>query len=341
MPHIYLTKSTYRVGIRAGQIVLHDTEGKDADRTYPFAKIDGISVFGTPQLSTQLIRECIAANVPILFYSDDGHYFGNISSSKRIDPLRQKKQILLTNNRAFCLDWAKNIIDAKVRNSLTLLYSMPDIYMFEPEETQGLRHSLAMLSSADSLNMLLGLEGNAAKNYFSCLPKLLKNDDFRFSGRSSRPPKDPFNSMLSYGYSLFYRNIIGAIERHGLHPYFAYMHQLKFGHAALASDLIEEYRAPLIDRTIIEIANSGELEVGDFYTNPAGAIYMNRKAMQRVTDAISGIIAKGIRYFQDSGDRRAYGFQVMLDMKLTGLIEAIEHEDASLYHPYIWEPDGR
>jgi CRISPR-associated protein Cas1 len=145
--------------------------------------------------------------------------------------------------------------------------------------------------------------------------------------------------MLSYGYSIFYRNIIGAIERHGLHPYFAFMHKLKFGHAALASDLIEEYRAPLIDKTVLDLVNSREIEVSDFYKNDAGAIYMTKGASKMLTDRFSDIIAKNQKYFCDTGDRKSYGFQVMLDKKILNLIEAIEKRDAGVYLPYHWRPE--
>jgi CRISPR-associated protein Cas1 len=337
MPHLYITESNLKVGLSDGQITIRNLDD-DSERKLPFLNVDGISVFGMPQLSTQLIRECLSSSIPIVFYSSDGHYFGNISSTERIDPLRQKKQIYLTDNQGFCVRWSRNIIAAKIRNSLTLLESMADVYQFIPGEVHGIMHSLANLGMASSVEQLLGFEGNAAKNYFECLPKLLRNEDFVFSGRSSRPPKDPFNSMLSYGYSLFYRNIIGAIERHGLHPYFAYMHKLKFGHAALASDLIEEYRAPLVDRTVLDMVNSGEIEASDFYENDAGAVYMTKQASKRLTDRFSEIIAKNDKYFENSDDRRSYGFQVMLDKKITNLIDAIEKRDADVYQPYIWKP---
>ncbi|MCL1890712.1 MAG: CRISPR-associated endonuclease Cas1 [Coriobacteriia bacterium] len=308
-----------------------------SERKLPFMDVSGISVFGKPQLSTQLIRECLSENIPISFYSDDGHFFGHISSSERIDPLRQKKQIYLTDNQEFCLCWSRAIISAKIQNSIALLSSFSDVCEFDSSDIRHLNHSMASLELADSVEMLLGFEGNAAKNYFECLPKLLQNEDFIFSGRSARPPKDPFNSMLSYGYSIFYRNIIGAIERHGLHPYFAYMHKLKFGHASLASDLIEEYRAPLIDKTVVELVNSGEIEVSDFYKNDAGAIYMTKNALKMLTDRFSEIIAKNQQYFVNGGDKKSYGFQVMLDKKITSLIHAIEKRDASIYRPLVWK----
>lgn len=304
---------------------------------YPFSAIDGISVFGKAQLSTQLIRECLAANVSIGYYSGDGHYFGATRSFERIDPNRQKQQIYLTDNPRFCVEWSRRIVDATIRNSMTLLGAMSGVCTFTDEETKGLRHSLEGVKSADSVDMILGFEGNAAKNYFKCLPKLLRNEDFLFEGRSSRPPKNPFNSMLSYGYSIFYRNIIGAIEAHGLHPYFAYMHKMKFGHASLASDLIEEYRAALVDKTVIDFVNSGEIDISEFHRNDAGAIYMTKSASKRLTDIFSEIMVTNRRYFLSSGDGRSFGFQVMLDKKVNSVIEAIERRDPRVYKPFIWE----
>lgn len=333
---MYLTESDFKIGLRDNQIIVKRLSD-GGERAIPFANVDSISVFGMPQISTRLIRECLASDVPIGYYSEDGHYFGNLSSSTRIDPLRQKRQVLLTDNRKFCLAWSRNIVAAKIKNSLTLLDSLREVYDFSSDEVQGLNHSLSNLSSAESVEMLLGFEGNAAKSYFECLPKALRNDDFIFSGRSSRPPLDPFNSMLSYGYSILFRNIIGAIERRGLHPYFAYMHKLRFGHAALASDLIEEYRAPLIDKTVIDLVNEGEVSISDFYRNDAGAVYLEKEASKLLADRFSDAMTKNRRYLIDAGDGRSYGFQAMLDKKLSLLIDAIEHQDADLYRPYIWK----
>ena len=335
MAYLYLTESDLKLGCTDGQVVIKRLDGEKV-REIPFHAVDGIAVYGMAQLSTQLIRKCIEESVPITYYSLDGHYFGGISSQESINPIRQKRQIYLTDNPSFCLQWAKQIVSAKIKNSITLLMSFSDIYSFETRELQGLLHSLENLDSADSVDMVVGFEGNAARNYFACLPKLLINEEFMFEGRSTRPPKDPVNSMLSYGYSLFYQNIIGAIERHGLHPYFAFMHKVKFGHASLASDLIEEYRAPLIDKTVIDFVNDEEVEVGDFYKNNVGALYMNREASKKLTARFSDVIAKNQRYFLDLENRKSFGFQVMLDMKIEQLIKAIDYNDASIYVPYIW-----
>ena len=303
-------------------------------------KVDGISVFGCPQLSTQLIRTCMQENIAIGYYSDEGHYFGRISSNQSVNPERQKHQIMLTNDPDFCLTWSKRVIGAKIHNSIALLQSMADVYQFSDDDLHGLHHAADAVNTASTVDEVLGYEGNAAKAYFACLPHLVENEGFAFKGRSTRPPKDRFNSMISYGYSLLYRNIIGAIERHGLHPYFAYMHQLKSGHAALSSDLVEELRAPIVDMTVLHLINDGVVEADDFNTNDQGAVYFNKDVAKRITDAFSAIIVKRYPYYKSDGDGKTYGFQAMLDKKMLSLIAAIENEDATLYNPICWELDS-
>lgn len=206
-----------KVSYRCGQIVVSHLSDDNVHRI-PFSDVDGISIFGMAQLSTHLVRECIASNVPIYYYSEDGHYFGSTSSHEQINPARQKRQIYLTDNNHFCLEWSRAVIDAKIHNGLALLSSLSSTREFSEIDLRGLHHSQNNLSRAESVEMAIGFEGNAAKCYFKCLSKAVQNDQFNFRKRSARPPKDPFNSMLSFGYSVFYRNIIGAIERHGLHP---------------------------------------------------------------------------------------------------------------------------
>lgn len=336
MAHLYLIESDVKVGFSQGQAVVSHPSGMD-ERHIPFADIEGVSVFGMAQLSTRFIRECIMSNVPICYYSDDGHYFGMTSSSEHINPERQKRQIYLTDDEEFCLQWSRTVIDAKIRNSLALLDLHGAACGLTEEDTKGLRHSLESLPNTENIDMVSGFEGNAPKCYFKCLSRLVLPDEFKFAGRSSRPPKDPFNSMLSYGYSILYRNIIGAIERHGLHPYFAFMHKTRLGHAALASDLIEDLRAPVVDRVVLGLVNSGEVGPDDFIVNDMEAIYMTRRAMCRVTAAFSDAFVRSQQFFSAYGNAHACGLQVMLDKKVGSTIEAIDKGDASFYTPFIWE----
>lgn len=334
--HLYLTESAVKIGLSSRRLTIKNSADGSLVRDLPFDDIEGISVFGRPQLSTHLLCECIKQKIPVLFYSEDGHYFGHLSSSEHVEPNRQKKQIYLSDDPRFCLEWSKLIVKAKLWNSLSLLLSRPDVYSFDEEELRGLTHSLKYLDGADSVSQVMGFEGNGAKAYFNCLPKLLANHEFDFCGRSARPPKDPFNSMLSFGYSILFRNVFGVINAVGLHPYFAFLHSVKQGHAALASDLVEEWRAWIVDRTVISLVNEGEVSVSDFYENEAGAVYMKKETMKLLTHRLGDAMVRNESYFAEGGDRRRYGFQTALHRKALMLVEAIEKRNPLIYQPFFW-----
>lgn len=335
MTHVYLTRSDVKLGFSQGQLVIK-READGSDYRLPFCNVESINVFGSPQLSTQLVRECLLSNVPIGYYSEDGHYFGKAVSLDHADPFRQRRQILLTCDEDFCLTWAKIIVGAKIKNSLAFLSSMNDVYGYSTDETSGMAHSLRCVAQASSVDEVLGFEGNAAKCYFRCYAKLFSVSAFSFEGRNSRPPKDPVNALLSYGYSFMHRNIIGAIERHGLHPYFGFMHKIKRGHAALSSDLVEECRALIVDRLVLELVRSSDITPDDFTIASTGAVYMTKPLLERVTDSLSDAMAERGQYFQAYGDGYRYGFHAALDKKLCSVIDAVDSGDATKYRPFLW-----
>ena len=334
MTHVYLTRSDVKLGFSQGQLVVKG-KANEPERRFPFCNVESLNVFGSPQMSTQLVRECLSSNVPIGYYSEDGHYFGKAVSLDHVDPFRQRRQILLTCNESFCLAWAKSIVEAKIKNSLAFLLSMSDMYSYSADEISGMTHSLRCVMRASSIDEVMGFEGNAAKCYFRCYAKLFSASGFSFEGRNSRPPKDPVNALLSYGYSFMHRSIVGAIERHGLHPYFGFMHKIKRGHAALSSDLIEECRALIVDRLVLELVYSSDITPDDFTASPSGAVYMSKCLMEKVTDLLSAAMAEGGQYFQAYGDGYRYGFHAALDKKLCSVVDAIDSSDATRYRPFL------
>ena len=114
------------------------------------------------------------------------------------------------------------------------------------------------LPYAKSVEQVMGYEGTAAKLYFKVLGKLI-DEHFVFEGRSRRPPMDPFNSLISLGYSIILNELYGKIEGKGLNPYFGVKHKDREKHPTLASDLMEEWRAVLIDTTALSKLNGHEL----------------------------------------------------------------------------------
>ncbi|MDR1776168.1 MAG: CRISPR-associated endonuclease Cas1 [Actinomycetes bacterium] len=328
MPSLYITDSTAKVGFRENRIVV---TFEDTEQGYPIETIDTVTIFGLPHVSMKLMSELLRRKIDLLFYSTDGHYFGRFANPDNVNTARQKAQAYLSSDPDFRLVMARGFIGGKIKNSIDLLQAHDTESCLTESDFRGMRHSLEWLARADTVEELIGFEGNAAKAYFEALSKLVP-PEFAFSGRSKRPPRDSFNSMISFGYSMLYRHVIGAVERHGLNPYFGFMHADKEGHATLVSDLMEEWRAIIVDETVLALIGQRALTPELFTQDPdTGGVFIGRDAMRTLTRALGEKFKQTQRYIAD--DDYHYGFQYALDLQIVSLVNAIEAHDPTLYRP--------
>jgi CRISP-associated protein Cas1 len=122
---------------------------------------------------------------------------------------------------------------------------------------------------------LMGYEGVASKDYFAALGALISNDGFTLTERNRRPPKDPVNSMLSFGYTLLFHNVLSLILAEGMNPYLGNLHGSERKEAFLGFDLMEEFRSPVVDTMVMQLINQKIISPTDFaWPNEEGGIYL-------------------------------------------------------------------
>lgn len=138
----------------------------------------------------------------------------------------------------------------------------------------------AQAAEATSLESLRGVEGTATARYFGVLGRTVP-EEIAFSGRNRRPPRDPLNALLSFGYVLVGNELQALLDAMGYDPYLGFYHQVDYGRPSLALDLLEELRAPLVDRFSAKLLNLGVLKEEDFVSSPQGGVYLSREAQKR------------------------------------------------------------
>jgi CRISP-associated protein Cas1 len=115
------------------------------------------------------------------------------------------------------------------------------------------------------LEAMLGMEGAGSAAYFRCFGKLLSDPiQWPFPGRVKRPPTDPVNALLSFGYSLLTNKVASAVQLVGLDHFVGYLHSAVYGRPALALDLVEEFRPIIVDSLVLTMLNRRMLTPGDF-----------------------------------------------------------------------------
>jgi CRISPR-associated protein Cas1 len=103
-------------------------------------------------------------------------------------------------------------------------------------------------------NQMMGYEGYGARLYWQALAPLIPAE-YDWHGRTGRGAKDPVNVLLNYGYGILYGEVQQALYRAGLEPYAGLIHTDRPGKPSLTCDLIEEFRAPIVDRAVIGLIN--------------------------------------------------------------------------------------
>ena len=175
------------------------------------------------------------------------------------------------------------IVFAKLHNYRILLRRLNrDRKILEViEAIDALGVALDKIDSVELLESLLGHEGNGSRIYFQALGALVQ-EPFAFEKRTRRPPQDPVNSLLSLGYTLLHQNLHSLILAVGLHSHFGNLHVPRDNHPALVSDLIEEFRAPVVDSFVIYSINSGIFALDDF-TPPdqRGGVYLHPSVLKK------------------------------------------------------------
>lgn len=267
---LYVSEPGAFVGVRAGRV-----EVSVRDRRLASVRpidVSQICVFGNVQVSTQALRHCFEEEVPVCYFSGGGWLAGIAQGlpSKHVE-LRRRQVIVASSGG---LNAAKAFVQGKVRNCRTLLRR--NARTPEPAVLAQLARAATKAGTVESMSSLLGVEGAAARSYFSAFSsmldrtRVLPGSAFSFEGRNRRPPRDPVNCLLSFVYALLVKDLTAVCLGVGFDPYLGLYHRPRFGRPALALDLAEELRPLIGDSVVIGVVNNGEARPSYFVVRGEG-----------------------------------------------------------------------
>lgn len=242
-------------------------------REVPAIKVDQIMVFGNVQLTTPAMKFCLTQGIPIVLLSSRGRYFGAIESTNTDQVLLHRDQFVRAADPTYCLRTARAIVRGKVTNERVVLqrYARHRPSCDVGAQLATLKSTLSRLAAARSMDELRGYEGAAAARYFAGM-RVILGDQWGFTHRRKQPPPDPVNSLLSLGYTLLFYNVYALVRAHGLNPGVGSLHPMHQGHPALVSDLIEEFRAPIVDAMVLHLILRGHITQDEFHMPAASGL---------------------------------------------------------------------
>ena len=284
---LYVQEQGATVGKSGDCLVIR--KGKDELGRSPLKDISQLVLCGNISVTAQTIHLLCEAGIPVVHLSS-GHWFYGITAGITLrNAYARQAQFQAAADPARRLALAKAIVAAKGSNQRTFLRRNasppPDGDLDEMADL------LRKVEQAPAVEQLLGLEGNLAARYFANFARLLSPRDFDsawdFNNRNRRPPLDPVNAMLSFGYAMLAKECTVALLAEGLDPWWGLYHQPRHGRPALALDLMEELRPLVVDSAVITAVNTGMVAARDFTRSKAGCILTatGRKAFIRAYEA--------------------------------------------------------
>lgn len=278
MATLYLTEeqTTVKIEGEALRIVLPRARERQAVRV-PLAKVDQVVVLGNITLTTPALQALLERRIAVHYLSARGRSYGSLVADWGKNSGPRLAQYALYGDLARRFHVARQCVAGKLINMRTILLryarSREDNAALL-EAVQQIRSALRALARAQppaevaaddrmqGLGELFGIEGSASAAYYGVLGTLLK-PPWQFVGRVRRPPTDPVNALLSFGYTLLTNQTTALIHAVGLDPGVGMLHQPGFGKPALALDLIEAFRPVIVDSVVITMINTGQLTPND------------------------------------------------------------------------------
>jgi CRISPR-associated protein Cas1 len=260
---MYLGKKSERLQIKLGGKAVYE---------FPFFRISEVVVASRGvSLSSDLLKEFCERGIRLTFVEASGRPYAMLSSPVLTATVESRREQLLAFYDQRGLDFARLIVRGKVRNQRHLLLyfgkylKQSDVHRFEvisvsARKLRGLELQARRIegtSVREKRAELMGLEGVAGRLYWDAVRAIVESKA-EFIGRVHQGASDGFNALLNYGYGILYAHVWGAVVNAGLEPFAGYLHVDRPGKPSLVLDLVEEFRQPVVDRTVIAFTNLGQ-----------------------------------------------------------------------------------
>ncbi|NLW90917.1 MAG: type I-C CRISPR-associated endonuclease Cas1 [Syntrophomonadaceae bacterium] len=283
-PDAYLGRDGENVVVRLAEVEL---------KRVPVHILEGIVCFGYTGASPALMALCAEKGVTISFLTPNGKFLARVEGPVSGNVLLRRKQYRVADNQQLSAEVAATCVLGKIANCRAVLQRGIRDHGERVDSgrvnavVERMANQLGRVRTCNDLDVVRGIEGEAAQQYFSCFSELVLEDKAAFSltGRNRRPPRDNMNALLSFIYTLLAHEVRSALETVGLDPAVGFLHRDRPGRPSLALDIMEELRPVLADRLALSLINRKQIKASGFSVNESGGVVMDKETRNEVLTA--------------------------------------------------------
>lgn len=344
MPPLYITTQGAKLCYRGHRLIVEHEEEEIA--AVPAVHVSAVYILGNVSVTTPALAFLLGQGIDLVFLTLDGRYRGRLVGPEGGNARLRLSQYRRATEPAWVLATARAIVVAKLHNYRTLLrrYARRLDGLAAGGVAGDKRPAEALASAADELGGLMaraprcttvaslsGLEGRGTAVYFSVFRHLIRAPGWTFERRTRRPPRDPVNALLSFGYTILTHNLESTLRAVGLDPYLGFFHQIAYNRPSLALDLAEEFRAIVVDSVVLRCINNGIIAPGDFRIDPEAEypVLLGDEGRARFIRELEARFNLEFRH-PDSEERVTY--RRCLELQARRMAQAVQ--SGSIYRPF-------
>ncbi|ASS88149.1 CRISPR-associated endonuclease Cas1 [Geobacillus lituanicus] len=258
--------------------------GKEIIAEKHFRDITRVLLFGNIQMTTQVVHKFLQLGIHVAYFTMNGSYRGQLSSVSSASVYTKMAQISHWSNKQFLLALARQLVMAKIQGQRYVLQKRRRGISAKNERLQEacnqLEKAIQQASAAPSTAVLRGIEGNAARVYFSIWDELLPKE-FPFEKRSRRPAHNGMNSALNFSYTLLLNEVNSMLELYGFDVMLGFYHSIRYGRISLSLDVMELFRPLFIDQWLLSLARQKQIQAKDFYWDEQSGMYFTSEGRKK------------------------------------------------------------
>ncbi|MBI5465977.1 MAG: CRISPR-associated endonuclease Cas1 [Candidatus Kerfeldbacteria bacterium] len=249
---LYLLAPGLRIWLTPTQ-VRWQADGRET-QSHPREGVRDIIVLSDATLDKSLFHFVADTHCPVSVLDTRFHFLASINPPDGGSGNLRLRQYAFCSDGTKRLTTARAIVAAKIANQRMLLSEYNRVNATVED---------AVIALADE-QTLLGLEGAAARVYFDAWSDILTKTPFTFDGRRKHPATDPVNALYDFAISLLTHEIDTFCRIVGLDAYIGVYHTSVHYRPALVADLVEEWRAPIVDKFVLRALRRAEFSLDDF-----------------------------------------------------------------------------
>jgi CRISP-associated protein Cas1 len=297
-------------------------------------RIHQVVLVGRVGMTTPFMHRALRDGIDVMLLDEHGGPGGRLTSLAHSDPTARRAQYQIADDERAALVLAKAFVDGKIANMrVSLLRAgrrVPDPSVTSAAETLAITR--LVLADALAYEGVLGHEGTATREYFRAWRQVI-GDTWGFTSRQRRPPPDPVNAMLSFGYTILVEEAIAALGMAGLDAAVGFLHRARWGRPCLALDLIEEFRPMIVDAVVLRCLSTGIIRFEEFETTPDLGCRMSARARQAFLAAYE---RRMLTVFTHEPTGRRVSYRVGISLQAKALARAVLDPDR-VYRPVRWK----